>query len=455
MVVLQNHPNGRWRDWADYDLLMQDLHDVIHPIVDHHDEGAPVPAGVLRSRDTPPGDTAPGDAAAGPAQTRTAWLLMDGVMAVLVLASAARYVINHGLNDLAAIVLPGAMALLIGYLARRTLPPRMHPAWLTAVCVLWLALVVLAPSFGWCVVVLAFAALRILTSRSAVLVVGVLIVGLIAATLRISDHFDPTVVAGPICLAVLAVATYRALDTEADRRQQLLNNLLRTQDDLAVAERTAGALSERQRLSREIHDSVTQDLASVSLLLEAATVQWPIDPGKAQSYVRQAAVSARQGLVEARGLVSALARPAVLDGSDLPQALTRLAATTVLPSGAATDVHVEGTPRPVSDEVAAAAVRTARGALANVAEHASATRAVLTLTYLPDAISLDVRDDGRGFTLQTTPPGRGPAGDGRGFGLSGIRSRVAALGGTVVVESAPGDGTALAVLLPTATDRSR
>jgi len=49
-------------------------------------------------------------------------------MAVLVLASAARYVINHGLNDLAAIVLPGAMALLIGYLARRTLPPRMHPA---------------------------------------------------------------------------------------------------------------------------------------------------------------------------------------------------------------------------------------------------------------------------------------------------------------------------------------
>jgi signal transduction histidine kinase len=185
-------------------------------------------------------------------------------------------------------------------------------------------------------------------------------------------------------------------------------------------------------------------------------VQWAIDPGKAQSYVRQAAVSARQGLVEARGLVSALARPAVLDGSDLPQALTRLAATTVLPSGAATTVHVEGTVRPVSDEVAAAAVRTARGALANVAEHAGASRAVLTLTYLPDAISLDVRDDGTGFALQTAAASPHAAvGDGRGFGLSGIRSRVAALGGTVVVESAPGDGTALAVLLPTAIDRSR
>ena len=167
-----------------------------------------------------------------------------------------------------------------------------------------------------------------------------------------------------------------------------------------MAERTAGALSERQRLSREIHDSVTQDLASVSLLLEAATVQWAIDPGKAQSYVRQAAVSARQGLVEARGLVSALARPAVLDGSDLPQALTTLAATTVLPSGAATAVHVEGTVRPVSDEVAAAAVRTARGALANVAEHASASRAGLTLTYLRTRSVLMSGTTGRGFALQ-------------------------------------------------------
>ncbi len=394
-----------------------------------------------------------GDAAAGPAQTRTAWLLMDSMMTVLVLASTARYVINHGMTDLATLVLTGATALLAGYLARRALPAALHPAWLTAVCILWLVLVAIAPSFGWCVVVLAFAALRILTFRRAVVVVAVLIAGLIAATLRISDHFDPTVVAGPICLAVLAVATYRALDNEAERRQRLLDDLLRTQDDLAAAEWTAGALSERQRLSREIHDSVTQDLASVSLLLEAATVQWQLDPAKAQSYVRQAAVSTRQGLVEARGLVSALARPAVLDGSDLPQALARLASTTLLPSGAATAVHVEGTPRPVSDEVAAAAVRTARGALANVAEHASASRAVLTLTYLPDAISLDVRDDGTGFHQQASAPsGRG--GDGRGFGLSGIRSRVAALGGTVVVESAPGDGTALAVLLPTGARRA-
>ena len=74
-------------------------------------------ADVQRSR-----DTARGAASAGPARTRTAWLLMDIVMAILVLASTARYVINHGLNDLAPVVLPGAIALLVGYLARRTAP---------------------------------------------------------------------------------------------------------------------------------------------------------------------------------------------------------------------------------------------------------------------------------------------------------------------------------------------
>ena len=333
----------------------------------------------------------------------------------------------------------------------------MHPAWLAAVCVLWLALVAVAPSFGWCVVVLAFAALRILTFRNALVVVGVLIVGLIAATLRISDHFDPTVVAGPICLAVLAVATYRALDTEAERRQQLLDDLLRTQDDLAAAERTAGALSERQRLSREIHDSVTQDLASVSLLLEAATVQWAIDPGKAQSYVRQAAVSARQGLVEARGLVERIGpagrpgriRPAA--GADQTRrdhrAAERRGHGRACRGHSATGVRRgRGRRGPHRARRAGQCRGTCVGQPGRAHPHLPAGR---------DQSRCPGRRQGLCPAARRAASGRAPVGDGRGFGLSGIRSRVAALGGTVVVESAPGDGTALAVLLPTAIDRSR
>lgn len=83
------------------------------------------------------------------------------------------------------------------------------------------------------------------------------------------------------------------------------------------------------------------------------------------------------------------------------------------------------------------------GALANVTEHAAARRATLTLTFQAESVSVDIRDDGRGFN-----PAALSARPGRGRGLAGIRARAVALGGELVVESAPGEGTALAVSLP-------
>jgi signal transduction histidine kinase len=93
--------------------------------------------------------------------------------------------------------------------------------------------------------------------------------------------------------------------------------------------------------------------------------------------------------------------------------------------------------------VATALLRTARGALANVVEHSGAGHAAVTLTYQEGSVSLDVRDDGRGFD----PASPGDNGE-RGRGLAGIRSRVAVLGGQLAVESSVGEGTALAVSLP-------
>lgn len=107
------------------------------------------------------------------------------------------------------------------------------------------------------------------------------------------------------------------------------------------------------------------------------------------------------------------------------------------------EVAVHGDPVPLPDQVATALLRTARGALANVTEHAAARRATLTLTFHAESVSVDIRDDGRGFdpaALSSRP--------GRGRGLAGIRARAVALGGELVVESAPGEGTALAVSLP-------
>ena len=91
-----------------------------------------------------------------------------------------------------------------------------------------------------------------------------------------------------------------------------------------------------------------------------------------------------------------------------------------------------------------ALVRVAQSALANVVAHAGARHAALTLTFLPDAVILDVVDDGRGFDA-TQPGGNGSSG---GYGLPAMRSRMRELGGTLTLETAPGDGTAVAVRVP-------
>lgn len=110
-------------------------------------------------------------------------------------------------------------------------------------------------------------------------------------------------------------------------------------------------------------------------------------------------------------------------------------------------LRIDGTPRALPDEVAGAVAQTARGALANVVEHARATRVVLTLTYHPDEILLDVRDDGIGFDPATVRR-RGT----RGHGLPGLRDRAASLGGRITLESSPGDGTSLSLAIPTTRD---
>ena len=224
--------------------------------------------------------------------------------------------------------------------------------------------------------------------------------------------------AGPIAVALVTVLAYRALDLESRARQDLLDRLVEAQADLGEEQQRTGALAERTRLSREIHDSVGQGLSSINLLLQAAEQVWDTQPAAAREHVRTAASTARYGLDEVRLVVRDLA-PADLavDGgtaSALPAALRR-AAEQAAP-GMHVEVRVDGAPVPVPAEVAAALVRTARGALANVVEHAAAQRVAITLTYQVDEVVLDVRDDGRGFEpgqvlpqrLTRPRPGRHP-----------------------------------------------
>ena len=134
-------------------------------------------------------------------------------------------------------------------------------------------------------------------------------------------------------------------------------------------------------------------------------------------------------------------------GDALTAALERVAGGT---HGLDVQVRVHGAPVAVDPAVASALVRSARGAVANVVEHADATRAVVSLTFLSDEVRLDVRDDGHGVA----PARPGARGD-RGHGLDGIRERASGLGGSAAVESHPGEGTTVTVRFPLVVEEPR
>ena len=279
------------------------------------------------------------------------------------------------------------------------------------VVLLWAALTLSAPSFSWTAVPLAFAALQVLSFPYAVGVVVFMTAVVGVAGLRISNGFDPTLVAGPVGIGLATVLAYRALQRQAQTSQQLLDDLTAAQSQLAVEQRRAGALAEGTRLSRDIHDSVGQGLSSINLLLNAAEEDWDRRPGTARQHVRIAATTAREGLDEVRRVVRDLAPPALADGSAdlLTDALRTLLKRSA--PGVHTALRVEGTARAIPESLAGAVLHTARGALANVFEHARSSRAVLTLTYLPDVLILDIRDDGVGFD-PTSSAQRGSRGHG-------------------------------------------
>jgi signal transduction histidine kinase len=105
---------------------------------------------------------------------------------------------------------------------------------------------------------------------------------------------------------------------------------------------------------------------------------------------------------------------------------------------------ITGTVEPLHEEVEATLLRIAQEALANAGRHASAGRVGVTLSYMDDEVTLDVRDDGRGFDLRVPRPRESPG----GFGLGGMRARAARLAGTVDIESEPGQGTAVSARVP-------
>ncbi|MGW0877276.1 histidine kinase [Streptomyces sp. NPDC002740] len=275
-------------------------------------------------------------------------------------------------------------------------PTSRHLAWLGSVSAVWVALLVLAPSATWCAMPLLFAGLHALPPRIAVPLAAVLTALVVVSEVRVADGaLNPNMVVAPPAVAAVATAVMVHLQRQGARQRVLIDDLVRTRRDLAASERQAGVLAERQRLSTEIHDTLAQGLSSQRMLLHAAERVWESDPDTAREHLREAAEISSRGLAEARRFVHDLA-PADLAAHSLPEALAVLAARESGP-GLAVEFRLDGDPGPLPERVEAALLRIAQGALANVREHAAATRGVLTLTCLDDLVSLDVADNGRGF----------------------------------------------------------
>ena len=226
----------------------------------------------------------------------------------------------------------------------------------------------------------------------------------------------------------------------------LVLEYLRLVEEARRAGRQAGVLRERQRMAQEIHDTLAQGFTSIVMNLEAAEGILPPDAAQARHYLDQARHTARESLTEARRLVWAL-RPEALKSATLPEALGRLTERWSEESCITADVTVTGSPRPLSPEIETTLFRMAQEALANVRKHARASRVALTLSYMGGCVALDARDDGIGFDpFQASAEARDRTSG--GFGLKGMRERVEQAGGSLSVESTPGEGTTLAVELP-------
>ncbi|MEV8319163.1 sensor histidine kinase [Streptomyces sp. NPDC059900] len=375
--------------------------------------------------------------------------LLAGLLALVVVRALA----GGGPRAGAVVAVVAAMG---GVYAAGVLSPavarsqRAAALWLAALGVCWAVLLVLSPAGLWTAFPLYFLQLHLLPVRWALPAVALTAAAAIAGFLLHGSPVTPGSFIGPVLGAAVAVATvlgYEALYRESERRRELIDELVATRAELAAAERTAGTLAERERLAREIHDTLAQGLSSIQLLLRAAQRALPAG-SPAAPHIEQARAAAQDNLAEARRFVRALSPPDLERGS-LAKALERLSASASPGSGGSrVDVQftVSGMPVELPTPYEVALLRTAQSALANTVRHAEAGRAEITLSFMDTSVSLDVVDDGRGFDPASTT-----SGDGGGFGLPAMRARARSLGGTLSVESAPGQGTALALTLPLPT----
>ncbi|MBG0823011.1 sensor histidine kinase [Planomonospora sp. ID91781] len=404
--------------------------------------------------------------------TAVPYTLLAALAAFKVIArypAGDRLLVDLGLCGLAAAWMLGMFTLRPAWWER----PRIMGVFFTGLLVITAVLVVRDPAFGLFTpapYIYAFTVLRWPWRLP-----GVAATAVVAGTAQASDVPKTTasgltlylsiVVANIVLMGGTAWVLRRA-EREKEQREQVLAELSETNRrleatltenaglhaQLLAQAREAGVLDERQRMAREIHDTLAQGLTGIIAQLQAAEQMHEVPAPWVRPF-EAVKTLARESLSEARRSVDAL-RPEPLDGGRLSDALAHVADRWSKLHGLAVQVTTTGTARAMTPEAEFALLRTAQEALANVAKHAGATRVGVTLSYLEDEVALDVRDDGRGFepadlgAAAAAGGGPGSPSRGGGFGLTIMRQRVEGLSGTLRIESEPGAGTGISACVP-------
>ena len=231
---------------------------------------------------------------------------------------------------------------------------------------------------------------------------------------------------------------------QSEQRAELIEQLERSRTELAELHHAQGMAAERERLAREVHDTLAQGYTSIVVLAQTAAAALPPDASGVAERLALIEEVARENLAEARAMVAAFS-PVALDSATLVEALERLVERFGRETGLATRLDTSalgngGGDLSRSEEVVL--LRGAQEALANVRRHASATAVVLRVSSVGAGaarqVSVHVEDDGVGFDPSSAP----------GVGLAGLRDRAEEVGGAVDVVSAPGQGTRVTVRVP-------
>lgn len=317
--------------------------------------------------------------------------------------------------------------------------------------IIWFMLVNISPAYYVALFGVFIMVFRHLPIRYAVIAAVLLMIATIIE--QLSDAGDTFKLTDPVIWLFLLMALVSVILSfwisniieQSARRRQLIEQLEATREELAAAERREGILEERQRLAREIHDTLAQGFTSIVMHLEAAEGSLSGDPETLQNHIDRARSTARDSLDQARRVVQDL-RPDLLEKGTLPDAIERTASRFKEETGIPVTATTTGNPTPLHPNFEVTLLRAAQEALNNIRKHAQATSVQLTLSYMNDLVILDVQDDGVGLNRAESSYLSG------GFGLQAMRERVEACGGTLTLESDPGEGTTVVITIPFSTE---